>query len=69
MLGTSAISLIAVWGARSHDQCSDPECSHKLPTGVEFCPGCRRRIVGEIADPKDRLDAEERLLDASEREG
>ncbi len=61
--GTVVGLLIVVWGARWNDQCSDPPCSHQLGPGDTICPGCRRRIVGEIAEPGERLNAEERLLE------
>jgi hypothetical protein len=45
--------------------CSDAACDRTLSPNDRVCPGCRRRIAGEIDHRKQRLDAEEAVLTGS----
>ncbi|MFV8750137.1 hypothetical protein ACNOYE_06275 [Nannocystaceae bacterium ST9] len=43
--------------------CSDPDCDRNIGPSDVVCPGCRRRIAGEISHRKHRLAAEEAVLE------
>ena len=42
--------------------CSDPECATPLSAELRACPGCGCAVMGDIAHPRERLDAEQFVL-------
>ena len=59
--GWGSRELIRLFGS---DHCSDRECAVQLPKTASICPNCGGSIVGEIRRMDERLDAEERYLEA-----
>jgi predicted amidophosphoribosyltransferase len=58
--GIAVVVGVVVYRRDPVGYCSD--CDHRLKSGEPVCPGCRRRVAGEIDHRKHRLDAEERVL-------
>ncbi len=53
-----AVAALVGWFI-ADPRCSDPRCMTKLPAGLTECPRCKGRVVGDIANAKLRLAAEE----------
>ena len=54
----------SLWGYRRRAFiCSDGACERQIPDGASQCEGCGGTVSGDIASRKERLEAEERLLD------
>ncbi len=61
-IGMALISLVV--GALLKDsRCSEPKCMARLSPDMETCPLCGGTIMGTIGNAKERLEAEERLVD------
>jgi hypothetical protein len=46
---------------RTHDRCSEPECTWVIPDDATTCPGCGGSVAGRIKHPNQRLAAREDL--------
>lgn len=61
-IGMALVSLV-VGAVLKDSRCSEPKCMARLTPDMESCPLCGGSIMGTIKSAKERLDAEERLVE------
>lgn len=67
LIGAGLVLLGGIVGRFFHEQrCSDAKCDARLSASDTVCPRCGGTISGVISNPKERLAAEEKLLESQE---